>query len=160
MPQWAVKAIVVGAYLLPALWVLFLALTFSWRTIRSEYVTLSWLNPFRISERYAAEELEGKIRVSDAIYQDEMIVARVRGEPDVDEKSGVIIFPELIRAENLETTRPFLFRRWELELAPPAPGFSSFAAGGPFTVSDKGVEVPEHYGRVLTRAHCRIRRSR
>lgn len=156
MPQWVIKSILIAFYVVPAIWVLYLALSFSWRVARSDYVTLSWLNPFLVGERYVAEQLQGKMRVTDAIYQDEMIVARVRGEPEIDEEGGTIVFRELIRSENLETSRTFIFRRWELRLTTPPPQFSAYAAGGTYRVGQDGVELPEHHGRVLTQVRCKI----
>ena len=156
MPQWIVKGIIVVAYLLPAAWVLFLAVMLSWRVIRSEYVTLAWLNPFRVSERYVAAQLEGKARVADAIYQDEMIVGRLVGEPEIDEDAKTVVFPRLIRTDNLEPGRPFVFRSWEVELVPPNPSVGAVTVGGTMIIGGDKVSLPEVYGRVLEQAHCRI----
>lgn len=121
MPQWLVKLIVISIYVAPALWAMVLACTLALRVWRSEYVTLGWLNPFYVSEKYAAEQLTGKVRAQDAIYQDEMIVGRVEGEPTIDEVARTITFPTIARTDDLNPSRPFVFRSYEVSIVAPLP---------------------------------------
>ena len=150
MPQWLVKLIVISIYVAPALWAMVLACTLAMRVWRSDYVTLGWLNPFFVSEKYAAEQLTGKIRAQDAIYQDEMIVGRVEGEPTIDEGARVITFPSIARSDDLDPSRSFVFRRYEVKIVVPLPNIVGEAFGGEFGVREDGsVVLPGKKGRVL-----------
>jgi hypothetical protein len=158
MPQWLTKTVVVLFYVGPTAWLFVLSLFVAWRIIKSDYVSLAWLNPFTIGERYVSEQLSGKTRAPDAIYQDEMIVARVRGEPQISDDEKTITFPRLVKTDNLEPGRTFLFRKWEAKLIQPAPGFTGMSIGGTYTIGGEGedVSLPEVQSRTLTNAHARI----
>jgi len=142
MLQILTKAIILVFYLVPTGWALLLALLFSYRVVRSEFVTLAWLNPFRLS----ADQLRQASFAPDAIYQDGMIVARLRGEPEVDRENRRVTFPSLIRTENLELKRPFVFRQWRLEMEGVPQSIGAYAAG----------DLLEHTGRALGGVRCRI----
>jgi hypothetical protein len=158
MPQWLTKVVVVLFYVAPAAWLFILALFVARRAIKSDYVSLAWLNPLTIAERYASDQLSGKTRAPDAIYQDDMIVARLQGEPQISDDETTILFPVLVKTNDLEPGRPFIFRKWQAKLVQPAPGFTGMSVTGTYTVGGAGedVSLPEVQTRTLTNAHARI----
>lgn len=157
MPQWLVKLIVISIYVVPALWAMLLACTLALRVWRSDYVTLGWLNPFYVSVKYASDELSGKIRAQDAIYQDEMIVGRIEAEPTIDERAQTVTFPSIARTDDLEPSRSFVFRRYEVQMTQPLPDIVGETFGGALGVGEDGtVSLPGKTGRVLKKVYGRM----
>jgi hypothetical protein len=157
MPQWLVKLIVIPIYVVPALWAMLLAGTLALRVWRSDYVTLGWLNPFFVSEKYAADELSGKIRAQDAIYQDEMIVGRIQAEPKIDERTHSITFPLITKTDDLDPSRSFVFRRYEVQMTEPLPSIAGESFAGELGIREDGaVMLPGKTGRVLKAVNGRI----
>ncbi len=90
-----------------------------------------------------------------------MIVGRVEGEPALDEKTGTVRFPALVRTDDLDPTRAFFFRQFEIRLVPPLPSLAVETIAGEMGVAaDGAVMLPGKKGRVLELANGRIVRRR
>ena len=96
--------------------IIIVATVMSLKVWRSDLDLIKLLKPGHIVNKSAEEKLSWlPTREEDAIYQNETVVARTKGEK-INLEEGIIDFQELYKSDSFNRKAEFEFRKWKLSV--------------------------------------------